>query len=477
MNVVIDGDAMLGGVQVDSIGCDTVILFDSASNTIYICGHLKDYKPGNGGAFEGQMAALLKIVNTNKDKKCIFMADANTQFVVSGKSLFAYSKDATEMPLDSISYARFDMEDGVVVSSVSSKFPTSNKARGVHTAQLDKSFKKITAVIDHVLVFNGEPVVSTAALTLAVDSAKLTLIKDSKTPTTSPISIADHALVVSTTVDNNSYGTLNIKGGDTADKAWAEFIPLGLIEFFDSEAVQKRLTELLVEAFPGLELAKVKKSLSKPRMRIFDINLSNDVAPSVAVTGTTITVLSAGKTFILTLSGDTYVCEQEDEVWLPTLLSDLNIKKEDKGLPEPCLERRRFFIDIGHKLLNYWAKVQNDTADLGGGANLSSKYAEWEKLSTNKVPISEMVKQARELYPNLKVLSIQEFPRNMSEAQPLISEIEAAGACKIYLMSSDLDKCQTRGGIAVFLPKSGGGGRRSLKRGGSRRRSFKRTNL
>ena len=482
IEVITDGHPLLNGVKIASIGCDTVILFHSSYNTLYINAHLKDYKPGDA-KFPGQMAAILTIVSGNKDKQVVLMGDTNSQFVIDGNSFLVYSKNLPALPAKADKFQRFTMEDGVTLSGIISELPTSNKMRSPHTAQLDKSLVKVKASIDHVLTFNGNKVIKTAAYVLN-DSGELTLVGNADTMTTSPVSIADHALVVSKMADASSIGTLNIKGGDPEDKAWAEFVPQSFLDSFDSLVLKARLDELLTESFTGFTLAEIKAPdfTSKPRMSILDINLPNSVAPFVEIDGENINVTSSENTYILSKQTDVYLCDTEltpEISWIKDLLKDLNVKPKEENTSSRDV-RRTFFLEKGHKLLNYWHKVQNDTTDLGNGNTLSSIYDSWFTLSQTKVSIGEMIKQAKRLHPELKVMGIQELPLNLADAMPIIREIEATVQCKIYYTPEELNlgkDCKTRGGIIVFTDKPKGGSRKNKKnsRKSTRRRQKRRS--
>ena len=458
MELILDGHPILNNVTLSQIGCDTVILFDSNKNKIYICGHFKDYKPTDTKFIE-QMTALIKIVSGNKEKTVILMADANTQFTidVDNNSLLVFSKDLETSPTNSSKFKKFIMEDGITITGLISKVPTSNKMRAAHTAQLDKSLKKVTAVIDHIITFNGPTVKETETYVLNNDpEPTLTKVTDRDTMTTSPVSIADHAFVISTSEDGISYGTLNIKGGDPHDKAWAEFVPQRYLKDFQSKSAQLREDALLLEAFsPTYSLAQIKapRFTSTPRMLIFDINLPNEVAPTIDISGETVIVASGKSVYNIAKKDDIYSSNTNPVPdWLEVLIGDLNGDKTQRDA------RRQFFFSKGYMLLNYWHKIQNDTEEIADGKSLSSIYKEWETLASHKVSIANMIVQARKLHPRLQVVSLQELPRNMDLAKPIIAEIERITSGKVYTLPQGVENgsCETRGAIVVFSdPKNG----------------------
>lgn len=420
MRVLLDGDSMLGGVSVLSIGSDTVVMFNVVISTLYICAHLKDYKPleDASGSFTKQMLAISNIVNANKDKCVHLMLDANTQFEIEGNTIKVFSKNGEK------ERKTFTFDDGVTVSSLVSEFPTSNKMRGPHTAQLNKSLEPVTATIDHVIVFNGPKMVETSAYTVN-SSDSLSKIKSSATLTTSPNSIVDHAFVVSTMEDGLSYGTLNIKGGDVEDKAWAEFIPETYYGFFKDPSVIVQLDKVLMDTFKNYTLATVKGKnfLSTPRCGIFDINLPNNVVPHVSISGdnTSVTVINYDGSYTLRLDEVTNeyvkpVVDPKISEWVDILIGDLNSKEKDG-------ERRKFLLEKGYLLLNYWHNVQNDHTVLVDGRSLSSVYDEWYKASTKKVSIGQMIMEAKMLYANLHVISLQEMPKSHTDADAIIEDI------------------------------------------------------
>ena len=111
---ILDGNPILNGHSVFSIGSDTFILFNVLLNTLYICAHLKDFKPSedSNGAFTKQMNVIIDIVNNNKDKQTILMMDANTQFQIEENAILVYSKN------NETARKKFILDSGVKVSSI-----------------------------------------------------------------------------------------------------------------------------------------------------------------------------------------------------------------------------------------------------------------------------------------------------------------------------------------------------------------------
>ena len=347
--------------------------------------------------------------------------------------------------------------DGVTVSSIISEFSTSNKMRGAHTAQLNKSLEPVSATIDHVLVFNGE-VINTSAYTVNV-AGNLNKVRNNDTLTTSPNSIVDHAFVISRvnnrTPSGISYGTLNIKGGNPNDKAWAEFIPQMNYELFETPKVMDQLDKILMHTFKdykNVTLAEIKGKnfLSTPRCEIFDINLPNSLVPYVCIYVDDVTVTCNSVTYILSKDkNDEYqkpIVLPEASEWVDVLLRDLNSKEKDG-------ERRKFLLDKGYLLLNYWHNVQTDQTVLFDGISLSSIYDEWYKASTMKVSIGKMLKDAKTIHPTLSVVSLQEMPKDQVATESIIEDIKqnllSIGAT-INVFMMDTSSGSTRGAIVVF---------------------------
>jgi hypothetical protein len=124
--------------------------------------------------------------------------------------------------------------------------------------------------------------------------------------------------------------------------------------------------------------------------------------------------------------------------WITILLSELNS------------ERKSFLLDKGYMLLNYWYKVQTDTVPLVDGKCLGQIYYDWyNQQSSGKVPISDMIRMAKELNPNLKVISLQEMPNDDSKAKVIIEQIKFYyPSAKVFMVNSPTGN--TRGAIVMF---------------------------
>jgi len=471
MDLVHEGDPLLGGVVLADIGCDTVILSDST--TLYINAHLKDWKKGDA-RFNMQFINLLKIVSHNRDRQVVLMMDANSSFLIEGDTISVYSKNHSNRPPED--YTRFNESGEDRVSAIITPIPTSYKMRGPHTAQLNKMLDPVKASIDHLLVFNGSTVSSTAAYTLD-HTGNLVEIRDSSTTTTSPISIPDHALVISTLDSGIAYGTLNIKEGNTEDAGWAEFVPSNLFALFDDPLVKARLDQLMMESFDGRSLKEVKASgyISSPRYGVFDVHLPNDDVPFLTVKGTTIVVdFGKGRVVTLHLEGELYIATTLATLppplaaWIDMLVGDLNI-----------LTKRPIFLERGYRLLNFWHAVQTDRAPLVAGNSLAEIYEEWgREAAAPKVPIASMIQKAKELVPRLRVLAIQEVPIDPARAKRLIEEIKRVNHCDVYMNDALLNSsCSTQGAIVVFKERAHGGHRPARRSSRPRRTRRQRRHL
>jgi len=454
MDLIHEGDPLLGGVVLADIGCDTVIVSDST--TLYINAHLKDWKKGDA-RFNMQFINLLKIVGHNRDRQVVLMMDSNSSFLLEGQTISVYSKNNSKRPPED--YTRFNESGEDRVSAIITPIPTSYKMRGPHTAQLNKILEPVKATIDHVLVFNGSTVSSTAAYTLD-HAGNLAEIRDMATTTTSPISIPDHALVISTLDSGIAYGTLNIKEGNTEDKGWAEFLPSNLFALFDNPLVRTRLDQLMMESFdpPSRTLKEVmgKDYISSPRYAVFDVHLPNDDVPFLTVKGTEITV-DFGKDRVATLhlEDELYIATPTElppalTAWVEMLVGDLNI-----------LSKRPIFLERGYRLLNFWHAVQTDRAPLVAGNSLAEIYKEWGlAAAAPKVSIASMIQKAKEHVPHLRVLAIQEVPNDPARAKRLIEEIKRVNRCDVYMNDALLNSsCSTQGAIIVFRERAHGGHR------------------
>ena len=510
------------------IGCDTVI-YTMEDGTILINAHLKDYKEPklNKGKtayenpdFTKQMSKIIEYVETNLNKKIVVMCDANTIIDINQSNLRQIeirSKDKTSGNVD-LGNITTTTSDGKLVPvntpitttksiyCTKSKFTTSNKMRGVHTVQLTKMFVKNEAIIDYVLFFNWDikPTIETKTYVINSKEKQLDELNDNVS-TTPSLSIADHALVISKVNNGDAYGTLNIKGGNSEDKTWAEFLPQDLIDFFTENnklkvEYKKKLDNLLLEAvFDEADSIKLEETIKEkylsnngniasskvystentdylkqsgifdwPYLQICSFHLPNNLVPMIKINiDSSIDIISDSNTVIckIVINNNNYVLESKSQMdkkmqeWINILLTDLNtnLEKEENS------NTRLFFVKLGYKILNFWYKVQHDES-------FKNIYDEWYKKSDSKCSIGEMIKLAKEKEPRLKILGLQEFPVDINKKKSLIENIEdfnkeknisivlndSKHICTVKTCGIDNKKCEksenyaTQGAIIIF---------------------------
>jgi hypothetical protein len=447
MQILLDGDPLLNTTLISNIGSDTVIILNKSNNSLYICAHLKDYKPleDDNGSFTKQMKTIINIINNNKDKCIILMLDANTQFEIEKNIINVFSKNGEK------DRKKFIFNDDIKITGIISKFPTSYKMRGSHTAQLNKSLDQISAIIDHIIIFNGPDVYETNAFILDKTN-NLYNIKNNMTLTTSPNSIVDHALVISTLKNGISYGSLNIKGGNIEDNAWAEFVPELYYNFFKNPIVKERLFNILLDTFDKYTLAEIKDKnfLSKPRCRIFDIHLPNNIVPYITIYGSSIIITSNDINYILLIDIDGNYSKPiipiELNKWFDCLIDDLNSKENN-------FERRNMFLDRGYLLLNFWYYIQKDKIIIIDDKSFNIIYDEIYQASIKKVSIGYIIMKAKLLYPNLHVISLQEMPIIQNEVNFIINDIKEnikSIGYTVNIYMNDISTGPTQGAIVAF---------------------------
>jgi hypothetical protein len=466
MKLISDADPLLGDITYQMIGSDTVICLDIDMNVIYICAHLKDYKPleDENGAFTKQFNAIQNIINHNTDKCIILMMDANTQIQINHETnhetnhslINVFSKNGEK------DRKTFIFDKKINISACISEFPTSNKMRGVHTAQLNKSLVPFSATIDHILIFNAHKLnnyhigskrsrstfqlthvqilkIKTIPYVMRTDTyvvnefQVLNRINSVNTLTTSPQSIPDHAFVISTLSNNMAFGTLNIKGGivSTNHGADFEFIPQSYYDFFINPLVKSHINNLLLQTFKDYMVDEIldKDFISSPRCKIFDSMLPNDLVPLISINNDQLIIKSNVFTFIVSKdSSDNYIKPMissdqpilSDQLilseWFDIIIKDLNT-------PDNNYQIRTFLLNKGYLLLNYWHMIQTDQTILVDGKSLHMIYSEIY-IKSNKLSIGQMIKEAKILHPNLHVISLQEMPFDPKDCLHIIENIK-----------------------------------------------------
>ena len=171
-------------ISLSGLGSDAVILGDNTSDDVYICGHFKEFKiskllaeqknsdvyvlknqnmklEGQDMKFIHQMEVLNKILLHFYEKDCYILCDANTQVVqgLENNTLTFYEKEGKST------------KDGFVINGQTFEFDvplfvenkniedmltnnTTNKMRGTHTSQINKSFIASKTNIDYMMYIN-----------------------------------------------------------------------------------------------------------------------------------------------------------------------------------------------------------------------------------------------------------------------------------------------------------------------------------
>jgi hypothetical protein len=397
------------------------------------------------------MKAIVDII-TKLNNKVVLMMDANTVFEITDNKLLAFTKDADK------SQAKVEIPLGsITVSGAISTVPTTNKMRGTHTAQLNKFLVRARAPIDHVLVLGPvtEPVTGPAITRayIAQPDGNLMELKNPDTLTTPSVSITDHALVVSTFSDGSSYATFNIKGGNPFDKAWAEFVPDEYFSFFNDPAVKTHIDEIMSASFAKeVGVIKGKNYVSDPMFEPFNFNFANEDLPLVEIKERETVQININGTLIdiVKNASDQYVMPIIENIkpihveFIEAMVTDLN--KVDKK--KSTLACRQMFLEKGYLLLKFWYNVQKDTRIIKNGESLNSIFAKWYANTTRKISIYQMIRRAKEMYPNMKVMGIQEMPLGAA-GDALKAEIESRVHCIVHMNNFEI-KGNTRGAIIEF---------------------------
>ena len=468
MRLILDADLLLGNITYHMIGSDTVMCLDTHMNTIYICAHLKDYKPQDNETFcfTKQFNAIQNIINQNSDKCVILMMDANTQIHLKKNIIYIYSKNGEK------NRKIFKFNDQVNISAIISEFPTSNKMRGIHTAQLNKSLIPVSATIDHILVFNSQNIRNSIGLKRkrctfnlrhvqrmnikvnpyviqtygyvvkpldsdpdpdpdpdhSVKPSIFHRIDSMKTLTTSPYSIPDHAFVISILSNDMAFGTLNIKGGIISNnfRADFEFIPQKYYNFFMNPLVKSHIYNILNQSFNNYTIDEIlaKDFLSTPRCKIFDSMLPNHLVPLISIDNDQLILKSNLTTFIVSKDiSDNYIKPLISSDY-PELYQWFDILIKDLNTPDNDYQIRKFLLNKGYMLLNYWHAIQTDQTILIDDKSLCKIYTEIYKSSSNKISIGYMIREAKIIHPNLHIVSLQEMPSEFVYCMQIIEDIK-----------------------------------------------------
>ena len=506
-------------ISLSGLGSDAVILGDNTSDDVYICGHFKEFKiskllaeqknndvyvlrnqnmklEGQDMKFIHQMEVLNKILLHFYEKDCYVLCDANTQVVqgLESNTLTFYEKEGKSTKNGFVINGQtfeFDVPLFVENKNIEDMLTnnTTNKMRGTHTSQINKSFIVSKTNIDYMIYKpKQEKEVSIKSKIYVLDNNGCIKNKLPHELTTSTVGISDHSPVISY-VNELCLGTFNIKGGNTKDTTWAEFLMEDYKNYFLEEVVQEKINELLLKAFKDckslsdlsvdekLKKINTKNFVSEQRFSICEVHLNPQYVPVLT---------NEGKNILCSIANDEKVIYkiyfhyqdnvreryivsyqilwdtiEEKEVtpeimtWMNVLLKDLtqyNDKQTEEWNIENQHKRIEYFQERVIYLLNFYQMVQQDKTILYNDLSLFDIYVMWYLKNQNKVSIKEMLIQLKEFNPLMKVIALQEYPVDNDVQQLLSSELSTIGT--VYLNSAPfvIDKKQsaTQGAIFVY---------------------------
>ena len=527
------------GIHLSDIGADTVLVGEMNKKQLYICAHFKELKISDelhnkqevfplhtlltsslfqtsmkkqDMKFINQMVALNTLVLHfyNLGWECYILCDANTQVCNHidynqgrNDSLTFYEKEQKNGEYRSVCF-QFDFP--IVTPFHTEKDMlrnwTTNKMRGFHTAQLNKSLVPAASNIDYAL-FVPRKIDTDKYLEMELSSYKLTdtgklVLKQRYDLTTSPISISDHAPVVisipitsTSCTTNDCLGTFNIMGGNEDDNSWAEFIPEEYKEFFLSKQVQDKIDMLLLNTFDKycakdddndkLTVIKRKNFVSEHRFKICEEHIHPDYVPFIKmniddksiVCSVYIVEQCVFEAKLLYSDFTENVKEryrldnlhftsnmvpvEELTKWVNVLLEDLNqYNKKMTQLEnmENQMARIVFFQDKVIPLLNFYATIQTNTEVLYDNKSLYNVYKEWYLKKSKKVSIANILKKLKRQNRGLNVVALQEFPTEPLLVEKLMRELEEIAGGKLFINQDvfviDNKISATRGAIFVF---------------------------
>ena len=491
-------------VDISKIGADTVVLIDLSDQTIYICGHFKELKIGKtlfsqspiirlrenkrdeyfllgdqDMKFIDQMFELNKLLSLFELFDCYVMCDANTQVIQNQNALDFYDKEG-------IKHITMEFDFPMYVSNKSLTDliqTTTKKLRGTHTSQINKSFQESSCNIDYVMVkpkTKSEVCVNSQGYMLQLNMSLS--IKTLDELTTSPLFISDHVPVL-TWIENLCIGTFNIKGGNTEDASWAEFVPEEYKSFFMDPYVQEVLDNFLLDAFQSVEeimhlpneekIKKIKSKnfVSKERFAICECHVHPDIVPFIQVKeDKTFTVCfmdnfgdvltecffhyleeEKGKKYIVDITEhvENSVVHTEVEKWVKVLLKDLNKTTQDVSYQETRID---YFCEKVSCLLNYYHYVEQSITVVKDDLSLYDVYKDWYSKNESKSSIMDNLLDLKFIEPNLKLVALQEFPVDEEEVKKLRYDLESMGVLYLNPQTFTIDNkpCETQGAIFVY---------------------------
>jgi len=493
------------GIQLSKIGSDTVVLYDTKTDVVYICGHFKEFKMSShlgskevldcyslssqkmkmepwfdmgkqDMKFINQMVELNKLFAFFHDKECIVMCDANTQVVQgssSSRTLDFYEKET-------LRFQTFEFDYDVFVSNKTTQdlqIKTTDKMRGTHTSQLNKSFQNSMCNIDYVIYKPRQSdtveMVSKAYMLQPDHQFKEKSVEEL---TTAPYYIPDHAPVITKINNATCVGTFNIKGGDTEDSSWAEFVPEQYKSFFLHNSVQIKINSFLLVAFKTLpeveclasneerlKRIKSKNFVSEHRFSICEMHLHPDMVPYIEtkednsfvayfltndkeiMTECTFCYNSPIFTVEIVEHIPNEIVKKEVNKWTKILLKDLNQATNQQV-------RIDYFLSKVSKLLNFYYYVEKDTINLKDKLSFYDVYTEWFSQNEEKMSVVNMLGVLKSIRPELTHVALQEFPVDKCLADALVHELNLIG--NVYINKEpfviDNKQCATQGAIFVY---------------------------
>jgi hypothetical protein len=493
-------------VDLSKLGADTLVIQDLTTNQIFICGHFKEFKIGKSLCsnyfllsmkenkreeyfllgdqdmkFIDQMIELNKLLSLFAYHDCFVMCDANTQVLQNNitNTLDFYEKEGGRFQT-----FEFDFPLYVANKTTADLFQnTTKKLRGTHTSQINKSFCESSCNIDFVIVKpKSKQEISIRSQSYMLQENGSLSPKTIGELTTSPLFISDHAPVL-TWIDNLCIGTFNIKGGNTEDASWAEFVPETYKSFFMDPCIQQVLDNFLLEAFQSVgelkqlsnedkvKKIKSKNFVSKERFSICEVHLHPDMVPFVKVNedntfhvhfmdnlGDLLTECyfhylegEKGKIYVVntTIYEENEIVKIDVDNWVKVLLKDLNKTTQDPTFQET---RIKYFCEKVFCLLNYYHYVERNITIIKDNLSLYDVYREWYSKNESKSSIMNNLLDLKCIDPDLKLVALQEFPVDPEEVSKLKYDLESIGYLLLNAKPFVIDNkpCETQGAIFVY---------------------------
>lgn len=531
-------------INLSAMGADTVLVGELNEQVLYICAHFKEFKisdeiekgsiilnakenafvvKNESGVdlfltskqdlkFITQMVELNKLISHfhNGGWECYVLCDANTQVIRRPSEtniLTFYEKEKKKGVYNRVDFAfdfpiiaPFQTESEMLANT------TTNKMRGYHTAQLNKSLIPASSNIDFSLYIprkthlesNFDYVDVDIGITVyKITETRKLAVKVKHDLTTTPFGISDHAPVITSINSSNTncvIGTFNIMGGNEDDNGWAEFVPEEYKDFFLSKEVKDKVDLLLLRAFEKytfsydvetdeskLSVIKSKNFVSEHRFKICEEHMNPEYVPIVEMNVDDKSIVCSVYTGELCVLKATFRYMNFEEnvknrycldnldvlsknapvaditVWIETLLNDLNqYNKKMTQLEnmENQMTRIIYFQEKVLNLLNFYADIVQNDDIVYNSKSLKDIYTEWYTKKMRKVTIADTLNKLKIRTPDLKLIAIQEFPTEPNLVEKLCKALEENVGGKLF-MNNDLfvidgKVSATRGAIFVY---------------------------